>query len=476
MNKYFRITILLLIILSLSGCNNNEEINENEEKYKIEANKISNEINVSNEIINNESINDNEYNIFIDEYIQTLINQNISLDENEEIESYEWIQEEKVFRVKIKYIEQPENEYSHKEDYFFFFQDGEIIQTLFVDYPSKDENVFTDRYVWDACDFAAHMEDVTFDGNDDLIIFLGHAGSHGTEHSCAYIFTEEGYIYNPIFEDIPAYKVDKENQIIRGYNVDNAAEKSEYVYVYENDEFVEKEHITYIYYEDGSREQKIDYSQFELDEDILKQIEVFSRNRPYLMGDISVPGLTVYDLNKDGKLELITSSMQGSGHYSYNYFYNVNDTYDGIIELEEKICYKGEVSGFDLDRLGNQAYENDGRIYYLAEDYIRYGAEGNCVIYGAYYLENGIIYNVAYTMSEVIYSNELEEMVSIYYNMENREEISEEEFRENNKKFWQEMNPIEYEMNWVYINNSEWEAMSEQEIFNILAESYSNSK
>lgn len=224
-------------------------------------------------------------------------------------------------------------------------------------------------------------------------------------------------------------------------------------------------------------EKKIDYSKFDLDEDLLSQIEVFARNMPYLTECMSsVPGLTIYDLNKDGKLELIISSMQGSGHYSDNYFYNVNNTYDGIIKLEEKMCYKGEISGFELDRLENQAYEYDGIIYYLAEDYIRYGAYGNCVISGAYYLENDIIYDIAYTMTETIYSNDLEEMVSTYYNMENREEISEEEFKKIKKQYWNDMNFIEYKMNWIYINNSELEIMSEQEIFNMLAECYINSK
>ncbi len=179
----------------------------------------------------------------MDEFIK----QNIILDKSTELESYEWINEE-ILRVRVKYQEQLENAYLHKEDYFFFFEDEELVQTLYVDYPTKDyENIDKDRYVGDACNFEAHMEDVTFDGNEDLIISLGHFGVHGTEGSCAYIYTTEGYLYEPTFEDIPAYETDEENQVIKGCNVDSASGKSEYIYVYENNQFVQKEHTTYLY-------------------------------------------------------------------------------------------------------------------------------------------------------------------------------------------------------------------------------------
>jgi len=312
--------------------------------------------------------------------------------------------------------------------------------------------------VWDACDFDAYFEDVNFDGHEDLIIFLGHAGVHGTEIYCAYIYTEEGYCYNSTFEDIPNYEVDKENKVIKGYNVDNAAEISQYIYVYENNKFIEKKHIS------GNM-------------NVIEQIEIFSKNMPYLNeGYKYSPCITVYDLNKDGKLELITSCIQGSGYYSYNFFYNVNNTYDGIVELEEKMCYRGEVSGFDLDYIEPyEAYEKDGIIYYKAMDYIRSCGKEEYIINGAYYLYDDIIYDIAYTREDMIYSDELEEKESFYYEMNNRESISEEEYTNLNQQFWQDMNPIECKINWIYITNSELEELEEYEIFEMLVECYSNS-
>lgn len=452
MNKTFKILGLFIIILSLSGCSNNEE------KIIIDSNvELDDNIDYINE--SNTIINSYKYTNPEDKIVENIINNNISLDENEEIEDYEWIKDDIVLRVKVKYIEEPENEYIHKEDYFLFFKDDELIQNLNVNYPSKEADISNvDRYVWDACDFDAHFEDVNFDGQEDLIIFLGHSGVHGTEIYCAYLYTEEGYCYNSTFEDIPNYKVDEENQVIRGYNVDNAVERTEFIYVYEDNKFVEKKHIS------G-------------DINVIEQIEIFSKNIPYLNeGYKYSPCITVYDLNKDGKLELITSCIQGSGYYSYNFFYNVNDTYDGIIELEEKICYRGEVSGFDLEYIKPyEAYEKDGVIYYKAIDYIRSCGKEEYIINGAFYLEDNIIYDIAYTREDIIYSDELGEKESFYYEMNNRELISEEEYINLNQQFWQDMNPIECKLNWIYINNAELETLDEYEIFEMLVECYNNS-
>ena len=168
------------------------------------------------------------------------IEENVILNDDTEIESYEWIDEkETCLRVRLQYKEKPADNYRHKEDYFFFLNDDNI-QVLYVDYPNKDyENIDKDRYVWDACDFNAYFEDVTFDGYDDLIIFLGHAGVHGTCIYGAYIYENNSYRYESSFENIPNYEIDTENKCINGYNVDSAVSTTYFVYKYDNGEFIQ---------------------------------------------------------------------------------------------------------------------------------------------------------------------------------------------------------------------------------------------
>lgn len=167
-----------------------------------------------------------------------MIEENVILSDDTEIEACEWVDEEKsCLRIQVQYKEPPPDNYQHKEDYFFFLEE-EDIQMLHVEYPTKDwDNREKDRYVWDACDFAAHLEDVTFDGRDDLVIFLGHAGSRGDLIHGVYVYEDGFYCYNPGFEDIPNYEADINEQVIRGWYIDSAISSTTYVYKYQNGDF-----------------------------------------------------------------------------------------------------------------------------------------------------------------------------------------------------------------------------------------------
>lgn len=183
---------------------------------------------------------DNLFADITDEELLYAIEKNVILTSDTEIESHEWIDEEKsCLRIKVQYKEEPDDNYRHKEDYFFFLDVNHDIQMLYVDYPDVDwKNIDEDRFLWSACDFNAHFEDVTFDGHDDLIIFLGHAGSHGTLVSCAYIWENGSFRYEPTFEDIPYYEADVENQVINGWNKNSASSETHFIYEYRNGEFV----------------------------------------------------------------------------------------------------------------------------------------------------------------------------------------------------------------------------------------------
>jgi len=185
--------------------------------------------------------------------IKALMDESIVLSDSTEIEKYEWINEEQTcLRVGVQYKEQPEHDYRHKEDLFLFFtKDGEICDMLYVDYPEHGfENMEKMRYTWDACDFSAHLEDVTFDGEEDLLIFLGYQGVHATQVYCAYIHRNGTYEYESSFEQIPNYEVDREAGLIKGYARNSADSYVDYEYAYEDGAFVEKVSINYVFEEE----------------------------------------------------------------------------------------------------------------------------------------------------------------------------------------------------------------------------------
>ena len=198
MKKYM--TLVIFIMLLVSGCS------EKSNSTRIDENKL----------------------MTIKEYIA----ENVTISDDKCIEYEGWLDEEETcYRVAIEYKEEQEGEYSHSEDYFVFVL-GNYIECVYVDY-TKDK-IGCDRYVWDACDFGAYLEDVTFDGELDLIISLGHAGAGGDLVYCAYVFEDGKYIYTNSFEKITNYKIDGENKYIVSMG------DSERIFKYDGKEFAEQ--------------------------------------------------------------------------------------------------------------------------------------------------------------------------------------------------------------------------------------------
>ncbi len=164
--------------------------------------------------------------------LKDYIFETIELSDDKEIEYQEWLNADKTcYRVAIEYKEEQDDIYKHSEDYFFFLT-GDDIDYIYVDY--SNASVEDDRYVWNACDFQAYFEDVTFDGNQDLIISLGHSGSGGDLVYCAYVYKDGKYIYTKSFETIVNYTIDNHNKSI--VCTDNSGK----VFRYDGREFVEQ--------------------------------------------------------------------------------------------------------------------------------------------------------------------------------------------------------------------------------------------
>lgn len=217
-----------------------------------------------------------------------------------------------------------------------------------------------------------------------------------------------------------------------------------------------------------------------LEEAVKKQLQVFARHRDEILYDMESAGTiyacyTVYDLDMDGKLELISTINMGTGRYSYNTIHQVNDTLDGIVELEQVYLY-GTDSEFDLGDTVTQAYEADGRIYYPAWDYLRDGIFGGTRTDGAFYLEEDVVYFEVYRREEIRYSQDESEGKAeehSYYGIgDDYQEISEKEFEARKEEFWKGKTPIECHMRWFSVELSDLSSISEQEFFAMLAECY----
>lgn len=213
----------------------------------------------------------------VDEKAEPYIDTYVSLTDDTEIEYCEWMEygEEQVLRVAIQYKEQPENAYRHKKDYFLFItQNGDVSNII-------EEN-YEDKYIAAACGFDAHFEDVTFDGEEDLLIFMGYAGN-GSTFYCAYIYENGEFRYERTFEEIPCYAVDTEEELIYGSNRESWNSYSDRTYQYIDGKFVLAEEIVSSY--------KDINGESVLTEDIIYSYE-------YINGESVLTETTEYPLNE----------------------------------------------------------------------------------------------------------------------------------------------------------------------------------
>ena len=237
LQKKRKSTIIILVfalgMTLIAGCNhlvendNQAQVSESEEIQSQEVQSeemqssfetVSEELATEQEEIEEpigerlESSEINTYGVF-DEKIKNSIQENVALKEGTKIENICWVDDsQRCLRVAIQYEEQPEGLwFNHLEDYFFFLKEEEI-EVLYVDYGT---DIDMERIVWDVKDFDAHLEDVNFDGQDDLIIALGSNGVMYGATYCAYLYTDKGYEYCPSFEQVAYnYRVDNERKCI----------------------------------------------------------------------------------------------------------------------------------------------------------------------------------------------------------------------------------------------------------------------
>lgn len=138
---------------------------------------------------------------------------------------------------------------------------------------------------------------------------------------------------------------------------------------------------------------------------------------------------TVTDLDQNGRWELIVSMCGGSGYYSHNRYYEVNEDFSGCVECDVENEANPESPADISDNKEMTVYYDvsENEYYYITSDYLRGGGS-------EYYVESRWILK----RGEVIYEDYLAEKAAIRYGMEEefnytyydheRNEITESEY------------------------------------------------
>lgn len=295
---------------------------------------------------------------------------------------------------------------------------------------------------------------------------------HGDTNYCSFICTEGKRIDEDIFE------IHYSPQQEYGVNAGTLTlKRSGDDYIFVSNQFDENTDDSESIWENDAQNQTVETDAPDLSglsEEIIAQLEVFAANKDvWNMNEYNplIFNYAVYDIDNDGKQELITSANAGTGLYSENHFYITDDIFTKIEELPQE--YYEEYS--ELDIVGYDdgiAYMDGNVIYYPASDYTRNGAAESYIADGAYYLKDGIVYSVIFRGENTLWTDE-DNYEQTLYDAEGNV-ITQEEWENFYDDFYAGMEPITYHIFWNSIVPEELEQASEQEIFNALAESYKN--
>ncbi len=234
MKKRMLLVLNIIGIMALAGCDRGAEENINTSTLPMETESFEEssmvETSMEESSIEESSmeevttVEDGEIVSSGNDVIDQQVLSTVQINDGEMLENQGWLDETmRCYRVKIAYLEQPEKGYQHVRDYFFFTEAG--VEPLTVTYTNGNNTEEDEaRYVYAACDFLAYLEDVTFDGKDDLIISLGCLQTDSKRFNCAYIYEDGAYVYNQDFEEIPNYMIYEEGKVINSWNIQGAIE------------------------------------------------------------------------------------------------------------------------------------------------------------------------------------------------------------------------------------------------------------
>ncbi|MGM9553924.1 MAG: hypothetical protein ACI3V2_06420 [Faecousia sp.] len=200
------------------------------------------------------------------------------------------------------------------------------------------------------------------------------------------------------------------------------------------------------------------------------QIALLAVNaQQWVKTDPAIPySFAVTDLDRNGRLEIITSICMGTGIFSENDIWEVNETFDGVIQCESD--FDEYYSESDLAFGDMRAFERGGDYYYIVTDYIRNGYAYNAEETRSLCLKNGAYSEtlLAYRVTEV--SVDYEETTT-YYNADGAV-ISEAEFETMPEVCFADARPYTATLGWYSFDEDEIEVMDTLAWESVLTESW----
>ncbi|MGN0425993.1 MAG: M56 family metallopeptidase [Acetatifactor sp.] len=114
---------------------------------------------------------------------------------------------------------------------------------------------------------------------------------------------------------------------------------------------------------------------------------------------------TIIDLDHNGRLEIIVSNMGGTGIYTYNRFYEINESYDDLVECETSFLEDESQPDLLLAEQLETYIDDKGRIFYAVKDEVKNGSAERYQFIGSLSLQSGKVTTVPIASMSCIYQN-----------------------------------------------------------------------
>lgn len=195
------------------------------------------------------------------------------------------------------------------------------------------------------------------------------------------------------------------------------------------------------------------------------QIDLIAANTERWKQDVEFGlwGFVVTDLDQNGRLEIISCSVQGTGFYSFINAYEVNEDGTGLNDLMADLALRTDSSPDIMVGKTTSFFDKENfRYYYIFDDFIRNGMAEYYENKRAVTLNDGKWIEIPLASKSTIFTDEEHSSVS-FLDSEGKE-ISESQYNAIPKIVFGNLEAGEICFNWVMTENDEFASLSTQQL------------
>ena len=208
---------------------------------------------------------------------------------------------------------------------------------------------------------------------------------------------------------------------------------------------------------------------------IEKQMDVIMRNidtwNLLTDDDIYAPyGYAITDLDQNGRLEIIASSCQGTGIYTYSNYYEVNDNLNGLNKIERNIEEYSSEADIMIPTVKVFIDKSKNEYHYIFDDLLKNGAAEYYENKQDIVLKNGKLSEKLIAFKDTIYNDKGEPTVTLKDADNNQ--ITLEDYTTIENKIFSNLELKLANIEWITTADVDFSSVSGDELKNKLTESY----